>query len=192
MCSTRALAHFDMKCESILTVDASARGLSAVLAQRAPGAGAGAPERVVAYASRALTQHELNYSQIHKEALAIVYAVEKFHNYLYGRKFVLRTDHKPLVSIFGPNIGIPNAATSRLQRWAIKLSAYDFTIEYIRTDKNTADVLSRLIKSQKDEVTSLEVDLPEQTYVHFSSEALLLDNNVLKKETRRDRFYPAF
>ncbi|KAL0818832.1 hypothetical protein ABMA28_008152 [Loxostege sticticalis] len=186
LCSTRALAHFDMKCESILTVDASARGLGAVLAQRAPGAGAGAPERVVAYASRALTQHELNYSQIHKEALAIVYAVEKFHNYLYGRKFVLRTDHKPLVSIFGPNIGIPNAAASRRQRWAIKLSAYDFTIEYIRTDKNTADVLSRLIKSQKDEVTSFEVDLPEQTYLHFSSEALLLDNNVLKKETSRD------
>ncbi|KAL0879410.1 hypothetical protein ABMA27_003165 [Loxostege sticticalis] len=184
LCSTSALAHFDMERETVLTVDASARGIGAVLAQRQPGRAAG--ERVVAYASRALTAHELHYSQIHKEALAIVFAVDKFHKYLYGRKFVLRTDHKPLVSIFGPNIGIPTAAASRLQRWAIKLSAYDFTIEYIRTDKNTADALSRLIESQKSEVVSTETDLPEQTYLHFSSEALLLDYNVLKKETRSD------
>ncbi|XP_037876915.1 uncharacterized protein K02A2.6-like [Bombyx mori] len=182
LCSTKALAHFDMSLESVLTVDASARGLGAVLAQRGPGC----QERVVAYASRALTTHELHYSQIHKEALAIVFAVEKFHQYLYGRKFILRTDHKPLVSIFGPNIGIPSAAASRLQRWAIKLSAYDFEIEYVRTDKNVADALSRLIESQKNDVASEETDLPEQTYLHFSTEALLIDYNVLKKQTSSD------
>lgn len=185
LCSTEALAHFDMSQETVLTVDASARGLGAVLTQRSPGGGGGR-ERAVAYASRTLTDHELNYSQIHKEALAIIFAVDKFHQYLYGRKFTLRTDHKPLVSIFGPSMGIPNAAASRLQRWAIILSAYDFNIEYIRTDKNTADVLSRLIKSQKVEVASEEQELPEQTYLHFSSEALLLDYNILKKETRSD------
>lgn len=149
-------------------------------------AGQGDVDRVVAYASRSLTSHELHYSQIHKEALAIVFAIEKFHQYLYGRKFVLRTDHKPLVSIFGPNVGIPTAAASRLQRWAIKLAAYDFDIEYVKTDNNTADVLSRLIASQKNELAVEEVDLPEQTYLHFSTEALLLDYNVLRKETSRD------
>lgn len=185
--SSETLTHFDMQAESVLTVDASARGLGAVLAQRAaPGPGARAGERVVAYASRALTAAELHYSQIQKEALAIVFAVDKFHQYLYGRRFVLRTDHKPLVSIFGPNVGIPSAAASRLQRWAIKLSAYDFQIEYVRTDKNTADVLSRLINSQKNEIAS-EVDIvPEQTYLHFSTDALLLDYEILKKETRND------
>ncbi|KAG7298724.1 hypothetical protein JYU34_017133 [Plutella xylostella] len=182
LCSTEALVHFDMEQESVLTVDASARGLGAVLSQR----GAGGAERVVAYASRSLGPHEIHYSQIHKEALAIVFAVDKFHQYLFGRKFLLRTDHKPLVSIFGPNIGIPSAAASRLQRWAIKLSAYDFTIEYVKTDKNTADVLSRLINSQKEVVASENNDLPEQTYLHFSTDALLLDYNVLKKETRGD------
>lgn len=177
-----------MSQETVLTVDASSLGLGAVLAQRVAATGGGSPgeENVVAYASRSLNEHEVHYSQIHKEALAIVFAVEKFHQYLYGREFVLRTDHKPLVSIFGPNSGIPTAAASRLQRWAIKLSAYDFTIEYIRTDNNTADVLSRLIKSQKNEAVTVEEEMPEQTYLHFSTDALLLDYNALKKETRQD------
>lgn len=65
----------------------------------------------------------LRIGQSAPKRLAIVFAVDKFHQYLYGRKFVLRTDHKPLVSIFGPNMGIPSAAASRLQRWEIKLSA---------------------------------------------------------------------
>lgn len=127
LCSADVLVHYDMSQPAVLTCDASAGGLGAVLAQR-----------VVAYASRALTPPEKHYSQIHKEALAIIFAIDKFHQYLYGRQFTLRTDHKPLVSIFGPNTGIPITAASRLQRWAIKLSAYNFAIEYIRTDKNTA------------------------------------------------------
>lgn len=183
LCSTNVLVHFDMECESVLVVDASSKGLGAVLSQRR---GPGSVEQVVAYASRSLTSHEINYSQIHKEALAIIFAVDKFHQYLFGRKFILRTDHKPLVSIFGQNIGIPSAAASRLQRWAIKLSAYDFEIEYIKTDSNTADALSRLIKVQKTDVISEEPELPEQTYLHFSTEALLLDYNVIKSETKSD------
>ncbi|XP_026726970.1 uncharacterized protein K02A2.6-like [Trichoplusia ni] len=182
LCSTEVLTHFDISLESIVTCDASARGLGAVLAQRASDGS----ERVVAYASRALTAAELHYSQIHKEALAIIFAVDKFHQYLYGRKFTLRTDHKPLVTIFGPHAGIPNTAASRLQRWAIKLSAYDFNIEYIRSDKNTADILSRLISTHKEGVISEELDTPEQTYLHFAAEALLLDYQTLKKETVSD------
>lgn len=184
LCSTEVLTHFDMSSESIVTCDASSRGLGAVLAQRAPGGADG--ERVVAYASRALTSAEQHYSQIHKEALAIIFAMDKFHQYLFGRKFTLRTDHKPLVTIFGPHSGIPNTAASRLQRWAIKLSAYDFNIEYIRTDKNTADVLSRLISKHKEGVSREELDTPEQTYLHFAAEALLLDSHKLKKETASD------
>ncbi|XP_063390024.1 uncharacterized protein K02A2.6-like [Cydia fagiglandana] len=182
LCSTEVLAHYDMTRTTVVTCDASARGLGAILAQRLPGG----EERVVAYASRALTEHEKHYSQIHKEALSIIYAVDKFHQYLYGRKFILRTDHKPLVSIFGPNTGVPVTAASRLQRWAIKLSAYDFIIEYVRTDKNTADVLSRLIKTHREETVAEEGELPEQTYLHFATESLLLDYKVLKRETSKD------
>ncbi|KAL0821502.1 hypothetical protein ABMA28_004966 [Loxostege sticticalis] len=179
---TEVLAHYNAALDVVVTCDAGPRGLGAVLAQR----GADGRERVVAYASRALTPPELNYSQIHKEALAIVFAVKKFHQYLYGRKFTLRTDHKPLVSIFGPNLGVPNMTASRLQRWAIILSAYDFVIEYIKSEENTADALSRLIAAHKENLDSLGDTDVEQTYLHFASEALLLCNNTLRKETQKD------
>lgn len=182
LCSAEVLAHYDGAQQLVLTVDASARGLGAVLAQRTTDG----RERVVAYASRTLSPAECHYSQIHKEALAIIFAVDKFHQYVYGRRFTLRTDHQPLVSIFGPNTGIPTTAASRLQRWAIKLSAYEFDIEYVSTDRNTADVLSRLIKTHKEDVVSTEQDLPEQTYLHFATDALLLDYKVIKKETAND------
>ncbi|XP_060810148.1 uncharacterized protein K02A2.6-like [Amyelois transitella] len=182
LCSTEVLTHFDAALDSIVTCDASAGGLGAILAQR----GRDGRERAVAYASRALTQPERHYSQIQKEALAIIFAVDKFHQYLYGRQFRLRTDHKPLVAIFGPNTGIPNTAASRLQRWAIKLSAYEFEIEYVRTDKNTADVLSRLISKHKEGVISEETKAPEQTYLHFAVDSLLLDYNVIKRESVLD------
>ncbi|XP_052757781.1 uncharacterized protein K02A2.6-like [Galleria mellonella] len=183
--SSEVLAHYDASLPVMVTCDASAHGIGAVLSQSVPGGGGSGAERVVAYASRALTPAERNYSQIHKEALAIVFAVKKYHQYLYGRQFVLRTDHKPLVSIFGPRSGIPNMTASRLQRWALILSAYDFKIEYVSSENNTADALSRLIAAYKAE-GEREEDSPEQTYLHFAADAFLLDYNDVRKETKRD------
>ncbi|XP_059059434.1 uncharacterized protein K02A2.6-like [Achroia grisella] len=178
---TAALCHYEPEAALIVTCDASARGLGAVLAQRTADG-----ERPVMFASRALTPAELNYSQIQKEALAIVFAVKKFHQYLYGRPFKLRTDHKPLVTIFGPQHGIPSMTASRLQRWALILTAYDFDIEYVRSSENVADALSRMIMTYKEIGSGDGQECPEQTYLHFASEALLLDYNQLKIETARD------
>ncbi|XP_063827130.1 uncharacterized protein K02A2.6-like [Ostrinia nubilalis] len=76
---------------------------------------------------------------------------------------------------------------SRMQRWALLLSAYNFTIEYINTNANTADALSRLVDSYKaKDRSSSNDDEPEQTYLHFASEALMLDFREIKKETQRD------
>ena len=61
----------------------------------------------------------------------------------YGRKFLLVTDHKPLVTLLGPKRGIPTLAAARLQRWAILLSAYQYKIEY-RSALKHANALSRL------------------------------------------------
>lgn len=176
--SANVLCHYDQGKPLIVTCDASARGLGAVLTQPGPRG-----ERVVAYASRSLSDAEKNYSQIHREALAIIFSIKKYHQYLYGRRFVLRTDHKPLVSIFGPNTGIPSMTASRMQRWAIILSAYSYDIEYVNTKDNCADALSRLPDSRQ---KNSSVTVPEQTYLHFAQDALLLDYTEIKKQTITD------
>ncbi|UYV75453.1 K02A2.6-like [Cordylochernes scorpioides] len=101
--------------------------------------------RPVAFASRTLTPAEKKYSQLERETLGIVFGVTRFRNYLLGNSFTLRTDHKPLVTLFSENKGIPTIAANRIQRWAIILSAYQYKNEYIKgTSKTEADVLSRL------------------------------------------------
>ena len=102
-------------------------------------------ERPIAYSSRTLSQPEKNYSQIEKEALALVYGVKKFHKYLYGRRFLLVTDHKALTTVLGPKTGVPALAAARMQRWALTLSAYHYDIAIKPTAKHgNADGLSRL------------------------------------------------
>ena len=102
-------------------------------------------ERPIAYASRTLTASEKNYPQIEKEALALVFGVKRFHQYLYGRKFCLITNHKPLTTILASDQAIPSLSAARLQRWAILLSAYRYDIRFRRTqDHANADGLSRL------------------------------------------------
>ena len=59
---------------------------------------------------------EKTYAQMDKEALALIFGVQTFHAYLYGRRFTLVTDHKPLLSLLGPTKGIPLSAAARLQR----------------------------------------------------------------------------
>ena len=97
-------------------------------------------EKPIAFASRTLNKSERNYVQIEKQSLGIIFGIKKFHQYLYGRKFLLVTDHKPLVTLLGPRSGIPTLAAARLQRWA-----YQYEIEYRSTLKHAnADCLSRL------------------------------------------------
>ena len=139
--SSRVLVHFDPSLPLILSCDASPYGLGAVLSHKMPNG----EERPVGFASRTLTATELKYSQLDKEALAIVFGVKKYHSYLYGRQFVLKTDHKPLTHIFKETRAIPTLASGRIQRWALILSAYSYTIQYKPGKENSnADALSRL------------------------------------------------
>ena len=91
-------------------------------------------EQSVAYASRSLQPAEQKYAQIEREALAIIFAVRHYHQYLYGRSFTLVTDHRPLYRIFGSKEAIPPLAASKnpkMQRWVLILSAYQYNIEYV-------------------------------------------------------------
>ena len=65
-----------------------------------------------------------------KEALSFVFGILKFHQFLYGRWFTMVTDHKPLLTILGPKIGLPTLATARLQRWVLLLAAYQYDIKF--------------------------------------------------------------
>ena len=135
------LAHYDPTVPLRLASDASAYGVGAVLSHVYQDG----TERPIAYASRTLTPSERNYAQLEKEALSLVFGIKKFHQYLFGRKFLLLTDHKPLTTILGPKTGIPSLAAARLQRWALLLSAYRYTIQYRPTRLHgNADGLSRL------------------------------------------------
>ena len=80
--------------------------------------------------SRVMSPAEKRYSQIDKEALAIIYGVKKFHNFLFGRPFVIFSDHKPLQYILGAKKGIPKMVSLRIQRWAMLLEAYEFDVQY--------------------------------------------------------------
>lgn len=139
--SPLALMHYDPSLPLVLAADASNAGVGALIYHRYPNE----TEKAIAHVSKTLTATEQDYSQIEKEALGILYGVQKFDQFVRGRCFTLLTDHKPLLSIFGPKHGIPVMTANRLQRWALRLMGYTFNIEYRSTDNfGQADGLSRL------------------------------------------------
>ena len=102
-------------------------------------------ERPIAFASRTLSKAKRNYSQIEKEGLAIIFGVKKFHQYIYGRQFQIITDHKSLLGLLHEHKGIPSMAASRIERWAIILSAYNYELIFKSGHKHgNADSMSRL------------------------------------------------
>ena len=163
------LAHYNPDRPLRLAADASAYGIGAVI-------------------SHVLSdgmEHPIAYAQLEKEAFSLIFGINKFHSYLYGRKFVLYTDHKPLTTILGPKQGIPPLAASRLQRWALILAEYDYKIEYKSTTAHAnADMLSRLpiVPSKQTTVVNETTMLIIQQI-----ETLPLTVTQLRNSTRYDR-----
>ena len=96
--SSQVLAHYDPTLPITMAGDASVYGIGSVISHVLPDGS----ERPIAFASQTLSTSEKNYCQLEKEALSLVFSVQKFHQYLYGCKFTLITDHKPLLAILGP------------------------------------------------------------------------------------------
>jgi len=173
------LLHYNPKLPIRLAGDASNYGIGAVLSH----VDSEGHEHPIAFTSRSLSASEKNYSQVEK-ALSLIHGIRKFRNYIYGRHFTLVTDHRPLTALFGPKNGVPALAAGRLQRWALFLSSYNYTIEFRPTKAHAnADGLSRLPLPTQDDGESLsEVSVFNVSQINTLSVSVI----DLCKATRSD------
>uniref|UniRef100_A0A5S6QHL3 Reverse transcriptase domain-containing protein n=1 Tax=Trichuris muris TaxID=70415 RepID=A0A5S6QHL3_TRIMR len=178
--SSSVLIHYDPKMKLTVTCDASPCGVGAVLSQT-QSEGKEAP---VAYASRTLSKTERNYAQIDKEALAIIYAVKKFHQYLYGRFFTIVTDHKPLLGLLHPHKALPQVMSPRMLRWSLMLAAYNYELLYRPGARlANADGLSRWPMPSADR----EIPPPGDILLLETDVETPVDARTIERLTRHDR-----
>jgi len=188
------LQYYDVKKHITVQCDSSQNGLGAYLLQE------GGP---VAYVSRALTPTEQSYAQIEKELLAIVFAMERFHTYVYGCKITIESDHRPLISILKKSL---TNAPRRLQRMLLRLQNYDFELIFKPgTQVIIADTLSRAFLSHdiKSESQSFSEEVAAVNKINnglknSESESINLDiiasptvQQIIKTAAENDRLYTA-
>ena len=168
------LPYFDRNKETILQTDASKKGFGAVILQE---------EQPIYYASRALTSTEKNYQNLEREAQAAVWGMEKFHYFLYGRKFILQTDQKPLVSIFRKHM---IDVSPRIQRITIRAWQYDFVPQHIPGRINViADSLSRVTPLEFQD-SNEEKDILAVNFLQYSS-IEERERDEMLQETSKDK-----
>ena len=130
------LKPFSLSENVLLTVDASEYAAAGILSQN------GQP---VAFISHTFTDNERNWSNVEREAFAVVWCVERLRYFLLGKRFKLETDHSPLTSLFGNSLDVSRRASQRIARWALTLSQYDFEVVYIPGSRIPhVDAMSRL------------------------------------------------
>ena len=140
--SNNILQHYDPSYELKLETDSSAYGLGAVLFTRPNAESHWLP---IQFASRTLNAVEKNYSNIEREALSVIFGLEKFKNMLLGSKFIICNDQKPLHKLFARDKPVPSTCSARIQRWALKLSQFNYTFMYSPGKNNVnSDCMSRL------------------------------------------------
>lgn len=188
--SSNILIYPDYEKQFILTTDASKYAVGAVLSQGPIGS-----DRPIAFASRTLTVSEENYSTIEKELLAIDWACKYFRPYLFGRKFILYTDHKPLT--YALNLKDPH---SKLIRYKLRLEEFDYEMKYRPGKQNVvADGLSRIVhdinviddadnESSSDNDTMHSADTDDGQYIPMTEIPLnYFRNQIILKIDNEDK-----
>ena len=186
--SPEVLMPYDPSLPLLLATDASKTGLGAVLSHKLNDG----HERPIAYASRTLTTTEQRYPQMDKEALAIVWAVQKFFTYLYARHWTLITDHKPLSQILHPEKSLPVLCISRMANYADFLSNFDYDVLFKSTKENiNADFCSRAISWCSTPVNTICETTPEyndsfDSFIIQQITQLPVRAHTIACETRKD------
>ncbi|XP_062699441.1 uncharacterized protein K02A2.6-like [Aedes albopictus] len=173
------LEYFDPYKPIVVVTDACSYGLGGVIAHLVED-----EEKPISFTSFSLNTAQKNYPILHLEALAVVSTVKKFHKFLYGMHFTIYTDHKPLIGIFGKE-GKNSISVTRLQRYVMELSIYDYDIVYRPSSRmGNADFCSRFPLA--DEVPK-ELAREYVKNLNFSSE-FPIDYKEVAKETLNDEF----
>lgn len=171
ICKIEHLGFFNPKHRTKLITDASPTGLGAVLLQEDMNG----QTKIIAFASKALTDLERKYFQTEREALSLVWGVEKFKLYLQGRKFVLMTDCKALKFLFSTR----SKPCARIERWVLRLQAYTYDVEHIPGNANIADAISRLSLSSPEHFDE-PVDAFIRTVAEQSAVAAIEFGDIVK------------
>lgn len=175
--SATTLGFFVPTDKTMVVADASPSGLGAVLLQESTNGNC----RVISFASKSLTDTERRYCQTEKEALALVWSVERFRMYLYGKSFTLMTDCKVLEYLFTPR----SKACARIERWILRLQSFDYHVVHIPGNQNIADCLSRLatVKSTafdpEEEITIREIAV-------LAGSTFALQWSEIREESQKD------
>ncbi|CAB0013442.1 unnamed protein product [Nesidiocoris tenuis] len=184
--SDRVLTPYNPRLPLVLATDASPVGLGCVLSHIMEDGS----ERPIAFASKSLNETEKRYPQIDREALAIVWGVKRFFQYLYGRKFIIFTDNKPISHIFNPKTPLPQFTLSRCANYAAYLSNFNYDVKFKSSSQNSnADFLSRFpvnsSSAKRREATSSERDDFDE-FVQLQIEQTPLTAVDIAKATKAD------
>ncbi|XP_062557035.1 uncharacterized protein K02A2.6-like [Armigeres subalbatus] len=178
--STTALGFFSELDKTILYTDASPNALGAVLVQVNSE---GVP-RIISFASKSLTITEKKYAQNQREALSAVWAVEHFSYFLLGRYFILRTDAQGMTFILNRSREESKRALTRADGWALRLSPYNYDVEYIKGHDNIADPSSRLYCGE-DDAFNEEISPWEVCHLDLSTIEFLTEEEI-REYTKKD------
>ncbi|XP_026319414.1 uncharacterized protein K02A2.6-like [Hyposmocoma kahamanoa] len=180
---SKPLVAFDEKRPLYLACDASEKGVGAVLYHKSAD-----KIQPIVFASRKLRPAETKYSVIDREALAIFFGIQKFDQYLRGTKFILSTDHKPLIHVLGPQRNLPKIVNNRLVRWALIIGGYDYDIVFTKGHLNfMADFLSRMPNPEdKPSNAELTVHRVVAQLQHERVSDIALTEDSVRGATRKD------